>query len=83
MNFCLFIQWVKTVKIWNQATALLCQIQNQALKILIPNKIYKKYHPYQIKGFIFYFIFTFERVVQNETNDRSNYEYLENKANRI
>ena len=66
---------VETVKNRIQSAAKLWKCEIKSWKILFQTKVILKYHSYQMKDIWFYLIFTFDRVAQNATNERFNYEY--------
>ena len=65
---------VETVKNKIQSAAKLWKWKIWSWKILFQTKVILKYHSYQTNGI--YFIL-FDKVPQNATNDRSNYESVE------
>ena len=66
---------VEIVKTKIQFNTKLWKCEIWSWKILFQTKVILKYHSYQMNGIWFYSIFTFDRVAQNATNERFNYEY--------
>ena len=66
---------VEPVKNRIQSAAKLWKCEIKSWKILFQTKVILKYDCYQMKDIWFYLIFTFDRVAQNATNERFNYEY--------